>query len=259
MFLRLLLIIFLVFSSSVSYADLNINIAGGTGVKFGQEVVGCGEPFMFIGDSITANYNVREYFFTALPDCTYDAVGDQTGPDTNYQDEHAAVGGDFTADIIARVTPALVEKHFNDFTDNGKVYIHMGTNGTSLYTTNVTNLETLLDIFDARSLARDKNPITVYVCRIIPNTGSYTSVTTLNNTHYTPALDSYSASSIKIVEVDMYQSFLDDTYGRCSGDWEANCMADSLHPNSSGAQTMADQLQDCIDNPDATNCRSVNF
>lgn len=245
------------FLPSMAFAGLTVN---GLSVKanMGVGYSGCGEPIMFIGDSITLADGYRKELFLLYGSCPFDAVGTLHSGNT-FDSDHEGVSGDTTSLIVARMTQASFDHWYSKSVNNGKVFIHMGTNNTSAYTTNKNNLITLLDRIDQTSVNKNNGLITVYVALIIPNNGGSDATTVTLNSNYTTALNAYSATSIRIVEVDMHTAFTADTYGFCSGDWSANCMGDTLHPSSNGYKTMANQLKDCIDNPSATNCRAVNF
>lgn len=218
---------------------------------------------MPIGDSITrgtvasGTWGYRQTLQTLLGVGVYDFVGAGCDPTSHpgYDCQHAGVGGDTTAMILARVTPNLTTYWGGTISVGSAILYHGGTNDMSAAidpNTVVANVQSAIDLITAKSAN-----ISVYVALIIPPTDATRETRTVTyNGLLATQLATDRGLNAKIHTVDMHAMALNDTFGLCggAGNWNANCMADVSHPNVTGFTAMARQWNSCISSSSNTNC-----
>lgn len=186
----------------------------------------------------------------------YDFVGSiqQPASDETYDVDGSGVGGNTSSQIEAR-TDGELDTYMSTTSDGGIVLLHGGTNDILLELSEAAAVQNIIDIIDLID-AHNSN-IDIYVALIIPrkdNDGWADSYNTALNT----ALETKQGSKTNLVIVDMNTAFTADTFGNCSGDWEANCIdpedITKLHPNGAGYATMAKQWNSCMSSSTNTNC-----
>ena len=183
--------------------------------------------------------------------------GEENDPNPNndapYIEFHSGVGGEDAADIEARMQTNL-DNHLSDSAaDKGIVLLHSGSNDDKSTAggreTARDNVEDTIDLIHAHNANID-----VYVALITPRNAADDTDYVLFNGILNTMLETYQETKSNLYIVDMHTAFTEDTWGFCSGDYSANCFADTNHLNDTGYQAMARQWFECILSEVGRNC-----
>lgn len=249
----ILIILFLLFCSS-SYSNNTFGSATIYKSRNNRDV----RRVLPLGDSITVGENADDDDFgyrdhlqdllNANNGLIYDFVGpNQTPASSSTHDiDHAGVNNERTDEIEARLSTAL-STYMTNAPSGSMVTIHAGNNDIAQSVdpnVAVANVEDMIDIIHAF----DSN-IDVYIMLIIPRVISLDAETTVYNGLLRAMVETYQITKSNVYIVDTNTAMRNDTFGICSGDYEANCYPPSNnHPNDLGYQVMANQIARCVEN-----------
>jgi lysophospholipase L1-like esterase len=223
-----------------------------------------GNVLLPLGDSVTVGFGdsdtwgYRNHLQDELGGYnTYKFVGTYSSPSgvTVYNQRHAGISGEKSAEILARVSPAMSMFFPASMTNKTRiVLIHAGTNDVRQLVAKATTVANIHSMLTAVT-AVDPN-IKVYVAKILPiyeDPGDQADADALNTDIQTDVL-AYQTTNPNVHVVDMNYFAENDTFTLCSGNFQTNCMYDTVHPNNAGYQTMAKGWARCIANASAVGC-----
>lgn len=267
----LLLLIFpsLAFADGVTYTGMK--------VKSNKK-----KAILCIGDSITAgvgwdndgnvanDWGYRKKLQDLLGIGVYEMVGSVNRPtsDATYGVANWGVSGQIAQWFISSGgnTDGIrfeIQRSMSNLSDDSVVLLHVGTNDIILqYLDNVNKRSNVAIIADINTLIDriyDANKkIKILVALIVPDrrAGQETFWGVFHD-DLKAALITKQATVPTVVIVDMYEAFVNDRYGVCSGDWFNNCMNpfSGDHPSFTGYEgVMARQWADCIQSKTNPGC-----
>ncbi len=218
------------------------------GYKYGRRMLCIGDSITW-GTGQTNQWSYRQQLQADLGIGLFQFVGSHAAPptDPNYYVFHEGIGGDCTADVLARIDAALDRYLPTPNLPVSAVLLHIGTNDVKSGTgCGVTEAQAVSNVADTglttasivgKIHAHDPN-LQVYVALIIPSTNvtsdaNFTSYNTALNTRLT----SLQSTKTNLFIVDMNSAFRNTA--NCAS--VAACVDDTVsHPNDAGYVVMGD-------------------
>lgn len=261
-------LLFLITGVSSAGTASGVTIAGS---GFNQGIV---NKILPVGDSITAgvgdaddgdstnDWGYRKKIQDLLGIGVYDFAGSidrPTAGDATYDVDNWATSGKVTNWFLTSTGPTdgilyELNRSMNNAGPNSKLLLHIGTNDMILqYLDDInkkTNAQIITSITSIIDVIHNFNSnITIYCALIVPARRSGQEVFWgAFHDDLEAALITKQATVTNLVIVDMYEAFINDRYGDCSGDWYNNCLNpfSGDHPSATGYTVMAKQWNACI-------------
>lgn len=214
------------------------------------------------GDS-TNDWGYRKHLQDNIGVGVYDFIGSLTSPttDATYDVNNYGTSGWAAAFLNTGMTTEA-PLSLSNLSSSSIMLLHIGTNDVILQSIDDPGKHTNAQIIASINSVIDKferycPSCKVYVALIVPF--RQVDMATWWDPFWTDlkaAMELRQSTDSNIVIVDMYNAFLSDRYGYCSGDWYNNCMNvfSGAHPSDNGYRTMADQWAACINNNSAVGC-----
>lgn len=269
---KLLLILFIISSNNVYASGVTVkgfsNSAGYKTTNIATAIFPCGDSITHgVGgdaDGDASNdWGYRKHLQDNLGIGTYSFVGSLAFPssDPTYYVNNFGNSGMIASSLDNAMTTEQYVS-LNNLGNSSIMLLHVATNDVILqsidHATKKTNAQIIASINSIIDKWRVWVPTgKVYVALIVPlrQADMATWWTPFNN-DLNAAMVTRQATDANIVIVDMYNAFLNDRYGYCTGNWYDNCMNifSGAHPSDNGYKTMADQWAACINNNSAVGC-----
>lgn len=263
---KILQVAFFVLFASIALAST----ASMTGTSHNETTL----KILTVGDSITRgvggdadgteanDFGYRSYLQTHLGVGAYDFVGSNTTTDPGiYDPDHWGTSGQIASWFVSRIhdeldTSLILPRKLS------KVLLHVGTNDIILQYIDDVNKKTNAQIITSitsviTSIFSYYPDVELYVALIVPDrrTGQEVFWGAFHD-DLNVALTALQVTYPNLIIVDMYEAFINDTYGDCLGDWYDVCMNpfSGDHPSATGYRVMARQWYECMQSRTAVNC-----
>ena len=267
----ILTLILLIIFHSTAFAvgkSVGTTIVGGKTTVLRKAIFPCGDSITHgvggdgDGDS-TNDWGYRKHLQDNLGIGVYDFIGSLRNPtsDATYDVNNYGTSG-WAAEFLNAGMTTEANLSLSNISDASMMLLHIGTNDIILQSIDSASKHTNAEIITSINSVIDKFEVfnstaKVYVALIVPMRQADQATWWLPFwTDLKAAMITRQGTDPRIVIVDMYNAFLDDRYGYCSGDWYNNCMNvfSGAHPSDNGYKTMADQWAACINNNSAVGC-----
>lgn len=222
---------------------------------------------MPVGDSITRGsqdtpvlFGYRDHLQDSLGIGSYAFVGAFTDPDNDstYDVNHGGVGGESSPNILTRIDSELDSLMPAPNPSGSKVLLMVGTNDVRSGGDGVSEAAALNNIADnplttasiVGKIHAHDSTVSVYVGTIIPSTDGAN----------TTAFDSFNAAlitrilAVRASKTNLHIVDVDTAFRTCNGGTYTACLADTLHPNDTGYQSISDAWYSCILSSTNANC-----